>query len=230
MKKILPLYIVVFVLSFCSIVYELILAQTLSAFLANTVLRYSVTIGLYMFSMGIGVFILNKQNIKSPVRCLLNIELMLAVLGGFCVFLICFLDSLNLSRFLFQFGAHALIIGIGILTGFELPLLISIVAAYKKNSENVVLGINYFGAFGGSVAFAFIFYREIGLIGSAVCVGILNIFAGFLIGCLEKTDQCHLKKYVGRYFFFQFLLLSVFVYCLFNLNQITEYLTVLYLR
>ena len=43
-----------FVLAFCSIVYELLLGQSLSAFLGNTVLRYSVTIGLYMLSMGIG--------------------------------------------------------------------------------------------------------------------------------------------------------------------------------
>ena len=42
------IYAITFVLAFCSIVYELLLGQTLSAFLGNTVLRYSVTIGLYM--------------------------------------------------------------------------------------------------------------------------------------------------------------------------------------
>lgn len=47
-------YIFTLVLAFCSIVYELLLGQSLSAFMGNTVLRYSVTIGLYLFSMGMG--------------------------------------------------------------------------------------------------------------------------------------------------------------------------------
>ena len=45
------IYAITFILAFCSIVYELLLGQTLSAFLGNTVLRYSVTIGLYMMSL-----------------------------------------------------------------------------------------------------------------------------------------------------------------------------------
>ena len=48
-------YIITLILAFCSIVYELLLGQTLSAFFGNTVLRYSVTIGLYLFAMGMGI-------------------------------------------------------------------------------------------------------------------------------------------------------------------------------
>ena len=55
------IYFLTFILAFCSIVYELLLAQSLTAFLENTVLRYSITIGLYMFSMGYGALIAEKK-------------------------------------------------------------------------------------------------------------------------------------------------------------------------
>ena len=75
-------YLVTFVLAFCSIVYELLLGQTLSAFLGNTVLRYSVTIGLYMMSLGIGSMIAEGRLVKRPVTGLLRIEILLTVVGG----------------------------------------------------------------------------------------------------------------------------------------------------
>ena len=79
------IYTITFILAFCSIAYELLLGQSLSAFLGNTVLRYSVTIGLYMLSMGIGSLMAEGRFVKSPVTALLKIELLLTVTGGFSV-------------------------------------------------------------------------------------------------------------------------------------------------
>ena len=67
-------YAITFILAFCSIVYELLLGQTLSAFLGNTVLRYSVTIGLYMMSLGIGSMIAEGRFVERPVTSLLRVE------------------------------------------------------------------------------------------------------------------------------------------------------------
>ena len=51
------IYVVTVLVAFCSIVYELLMAQTLTLLTGNSVLRYSTTIGLYLASMGIGAFL-----------------------------------------------------------------------------------------------------------------------------------------------------------------------------
>ena len=50
-------YATALVLAACSLLYELLIAQTLSILAANTVVWYSVTIGVYLASMGLGALI-----------------------------------------------------------------------------------------------------------------------------------------------------------------------------
>ena len=59
-----------FILAFCGLSYELILAQGLSAFLDNTVLRYSTTIGLYMFALGLGALPFATADARRPALAL----------------------------------------------------------------------------------------------------------------------------------------------------------------
>src|SRR5690606_31904867 len=108
------------VLAFCSIVYELLLGQTLSAFLGNTVLRYSVTIGLYMLSMGIGALSLQMRPSEAPVISLQWVEIFLTALGGFSVVALFLLDAFGVPDALLSGAAHSLIIVIGFLTGLEI--------------------------------------------------------------------------------------------------------------
>ena len=68
------IYTITFILAFCSMAYELLLGQSLSAFMGNTVLRYSVTIGLYMLSMGIGSLMAEGRIVKHPVTSLLKLR------------------------------------------------------------------------------------------------------------------------------------------------------------
>ena len=70
-------YVIIFILAYCSIVYELTMAQSLSAFLGDTVLRYSTTIGLYLASMGIGAFLCRGGLFRNPAYSLVKIEIML---------------------------------------------------------------------------------------------------------------------------------------------------------
>ncbi len=201
-------YGIAFILAFCSIAYELILAQSLAAFLENTVLRYSVTIGLYMFSMGFGALAAEGRLIRYPVLTLLKVETGLTIIGGFSVVFLHTLDFFTMSRVVFSFCAHGLIVFIGILTGLEIPLLIEIgrmpernrtaslkyfhiqrlgrpkvsepvVSGYKV--ENKVLAVDYLGAFSGTVIFAFLFYPRMGLVPSAFLTGMLNAVAGLVL-------------------------------------------------
>lgn len=95
------IYALAFLLAFCSIIYELLLGQSLSAFLGNTVLRYSVTIGLYMLSMGIGALLAEGRFVKHAVTTLLKVEVLLTVCGGFSVIFLLLVDSAGVPDVVF---------------------------------------------------------------------------------------------------------------------------------
>jgi len=175
------IYVFTFLLGFCSIVYELLLGQSLSAFLGNTVLRYSVTIGLYMLSMGIGSLLAEGRWVKHAVITLIRVEILLTLTGGFSVIFLLLMASVGMPDLLFSAMAHSLIVVIGILTGFEIPLLIEMRAQEKEHTEQVVLGVDYLGAFTGTVVFAFVFYPTIGLIPTAFFVALLNALVGICL-------------------------------------------------
>jgi len=175
------IYAITFVLAFCSIVYELLLGQTLSAFLGNTVLRFSVTIGLYMMSLGIGSMIAEGRFVERPVTSLLRVELLLTLVGGSSVVFLFFISALGVPPWVLSLVAHSIIIGIGILSGFEIPLLINLKNFEAENRDNAIIGVNYLGAFLGTMVFAFVLYPFVGLVPTAFTVAFLNAVVGVLL-------------------------------------------------
>lgn len=183
------LFAVTLVVAACSIIYELLLAQTLSALLGDTVLRYSITIGTYLGALGIGAMLCERSPI-APVRRLIRIELLLSAIGGIAVPLLYFFDALQRSTyffgaesfagsawvpFVFLLASHAVIIAIGLLSGFEVPLLLSIGERIRRNSTNRVLGVDYLGALIGSVAFPLILVRQTGLLAAGFLTAMCNL-------------------------------------------------------
>ncbi len=216
------IYIFTFILAFCSMAYELLLGQSLSAFLGNTVLRYSVTIGLYMLSMGIGSLMAEGRFVKSPVTSLLKIEPLLTVTGGFSVIALLVIDAAGLPPLLFSALAHSLIIIIGIFTGFEIPLLMHLKNLETKQSESTVLGVDYLGAFFGTVVFAFVFYPIVGLIPTAFFVATLNAAVGVALLTQASKVQSHEHRQYHALIAIQSILLLVLVACLSTASTINE--------
>ncbi len=216
------IYIFTFILAFCSMAYELLLGQSLSAFLGNTVLRYSVTIGLYMLSMGIGSLMAEGRFVKSPVTALLKIELLLTVTGGFSVIALLVIDAAGLPPLLFSALAHSLIIIIGIFTGFEIPLLMHLKNLETKQSENTVLGVDYLGAFFATVVFAFVFYPIVGLIPTAFFVATLNAAVGVALLTQTSKVQSNEHRQYHALIAIQSVLLIVLVACLSTASTINE--------
>jgi spermidine synthase len=215
-------YAITFVLAFCSIVYELLLGQTLSAFLGNTVLRYSVTIGLYMMSLGIGSMIAEGRFVKRPVTSLLRVELLLTLVGGSSVVFLFFVNALGVPPLVLSVIAHALIIVIGILSGFEIPLMISLKNFEAENKDNAIIGVNYLGAFLGTMVFAFVLYPFVGLVPTAFFVAFLNAIVGVLLltqaKYVDETEQRHYRVLLG----FVATLMLILVYCLIDAERISE--------
>ena len=207
-------YFIVFSLALSSICYELILAQSLSAFLENTILRYSVTIGLYMCSLGIGALFAGEKWTRQSVINLLKIEIGLTMIGGFSVALLFLTDAFDVGRMGFLMVSHLLIVAIGFLSGFEIPLLVRMAEFYKKSPVNQVLAINYAGAFCGTVLFAFYLYPHLGLLPAAFLIGIVNAVSGLCLYFEEKqVEAADLKVFYSILYLlvFLFLILSLCV-------------------
>jgi spermidine synthase len=223
------IYTITFVLAFCSIVYELLLGQTLSAFLGNTVLRYSVTIGLYMMSLGIGSMIAEGRFVKHPVTSLLRVEILLTLVGGSSVVVLFFVNALGVPPIVLSVIAHTLIIVIGILSGFEIPLLISLKNFEAENRDNTIIGVNYLGAFLGTIVFAFALYPFVGLVPTAFTVAFMNAIVGILLLTQAKyVDESEQRQYRAMLGFAAALVL-VLGYCLLAATRISEWILKSYL-
>ena len=224
------IYSLTFMLAFCSIVYELLLGQALSAFLGNTVLRYSVTIGLYMMSLGIGSMIAEGRFVARPAVALLRVETLLTLFGGGSVVLLFFIDSTGATGITLSITAHLLIIIIGVLSGFEIPLLIALKNLDAEYRDNAIIGINYLGAFLGTMTFAFILYPYVGLISTAFIVALLNAAVGMLLMLQKKhVSASDLPHFHGMLVIVSTLAV-VLVYYLIMADHISELVLQAYLN
>ncbi len=223
------IYSITFVLAFCSIVYELLLGQALSAFLGNTVLRYSVTIGLYMLSLGIGSLLAEGRSVARPVLSLLLVETLLTLIGGSSVVLLFFVNAQEVSLTVISIVAHGLIIIIGVLSGFEIPLLIKLKAYEQSNKDNAIIGVNYLGAFSGTVAFALLLYPYAGIVTTSFFVALSNAMVGVALIRKEKFVDINQKQLFRIFILLEIALMLVLVGCLITSNKISDLLLSHYL-
>ena len=166
-KKLSLLYFITFIVAACSILYELLLANSISLIAGSTVVWYSVTIGVYLGSMGIGAFYKDKIFADNePAQKLFNVEVILSILGGTVAALVSFSYSLSVYFISLHWGQMAiafffvmgvfLVFAVGFLSGIELPLLMEIgndLNKGKRRISNRVLGADYFGSLAGAVLF-----------------------------------------------------------------------------
>ncbi|MCI5080298.1 MAG: polyamine aminopropyltransferase [Saprospiraceae bacterium] len=170
----------IFVAGLCSIIYELLISTTSSYFLGDSIKQFSITIGVYMASMGLGSF-LSRIFQRDLILRFIEVEILLGLIGGSSVPILYFVFS-DLNYVAFQLSMIGLIIIIGILTGLEIPLLARIMKEYyplKINLSNV-LSMDYFGALAATLLFPFILLPWIGVFLSSLVFGIVNIGIGFL--------------------------------------------------
>lgn len=174
----------VMVVALCGIVYELIIAAVSSYLLGNSVYQFSMTIGFFMFAMGIGSYI-SKWFQSDLVATFINVEIAVALIGGFCSSLLFLMFPYTSMYRPVMFG---LIILIGTCVGLEIPLLARILSRSTEWKESIanVLSLDYLGALAGSVAFPLLMLPTLGLFQSSFVIGLLNvgvaIFSIFIFG------------------------------------------------
>jgi len=170
------LYINVLVVATCGLIYEL-LAGTLASFvLGDSVTQFSTIIGTYLGSMGVGAW-LSRFVKTGTARCFIEVELGVALLGGFSAPLL-FLGFAKLHWF--GVVLYGIVFLIGVLVGLELPLLMRILKDHVEFSDLVsrVLAFDYIGAVVASLLFPILLVPHLGLIRTSLLFGILNAAVG----------------------------------------------------
>lgn len=186
-----PLLFTTLIISICSIVYELIIGSLSSYLLGDSITQFSVTIGLYLFAMGLGSYF-SKYIEKNLFTCFVSIEILVGVFGGFSstILFVCYIYTQ-----VYQVAMYILIIVIGMLVGLEIPLLVRII---ENNGQSLKSGLanlfafDYLGGLIGSILFPVLLLPKLGYISIGFCTGLMNLGAALIIVLKYKQN---IKKY-----------------------------------
>ena len=170
--------------------YEILFAQIMAILFGSTAMYYAATIGLYLFSLGLGSIVYLRTCPKGNASLLIGVEIALSFLGAASPMILLLLAGLlpadthsTLSPAL-GFGFLFIVI-IGLLTGIELPCLMDL-AAPSESTSIQVLSWDLFGTFIGGPLVLFGLYPVFGLISAAATLGLLNVVAAL---CLISVTE-----------------------------------------
>lgn len=166
----------VFIAGLCSIVYELLISTAATYFLGDGVKQFSIIIGVYLFSMGIGAFF-SKFFKDRSLFFFIKIEYVLGFIGGISVPLIYYL-FVSVSPLMLQIACLIIVFFIGLLTGMEVPLLTFARDDDFKNNLSNILSLDYIGGLIATLIFPFVLLPFVGLFYSSLIFGLLNILLG----------------------------------------------------
>jgi spermidine synthase len=205
------------ILAFCSIVYELLLANTLGIITGNYVWWQSLTIGVYIGGLGLGAYFSNR--LKDTYLNLINVEVALSFLGALSVFYVyvfhgiykyldsiyyftsdynasIYLQNIFVAKIMFFIIVQILTLAIGVLSGFEIPLMMKMAElrlGTSEDNEYRIFGINYIGTLIGSVLFAYLLLPEFDVIKTSAIVAFINLLVCLYF--LIKYLPSKIKKY-----------------------------------
>jgi len=175
----------ILVVALCGIVYELIIGTVSSYLLGNSVYQFSLTIGFFMFAMGVGSYV-SRFFHGNLIQIFIWVELILALIGGLCSISLFMLFPY--APWFYTVGMFSFISAIGFLVGLEIPLLMRVLSERSTTRESIadVLSLDYIGALGGSVLFPILLLPSLGLISSSFAIGLTNAMVALLsVLCLR---------------------------------------------
>lgn len=169
----------VFFLSMCGIIYELVLGSLATYLLGNPVQQYSITIGFFLSSMGIGSY-LSRYLTRNILGNFIAIEAALGFVGGVSVIVLSYLFSFSPT----YYALHVFfLIIIGTLVGLEIPLVTRILKRYGalKDILSNVLTLDFIGGLAGSLMFPLVLFPFLGRMLTSILVGAVNICVAIVI-------------------------------------------------
>ena len=166
------LYLNVFVVASCGLVYELLAGTLGSYLLGDSVTQFSLVIGLYLSAMGVGAW-LSRHVDRNLARRFVDVELAVALVGGLSAPIL-FLAFAEVEHF--QLVLLAFVFAIGVLVGLELPLLMRLLQGQVTFKDLVarVLTFDYVGALAAALLFPLVFVPRLGLVRTSLAMGLGN--------------------------------------------------------
>ncbi len=166
------LFVNVFVIATCGLVYELLAGTLGSYLLGDSVTQFSLVIGLYLSAMGVGAW-LSKFLDGDLARRFIDVELAVALVGGLSTPAL-FLVFAQVAHF--QFLLLGAVFVIGVLVGLELPLLMRLLEGQIafKDLVSRVLTFDYVGALAAALLFPLLFVPSLGLVRTSLVMGLCN--------------------------------------------------------
>ena len=169
------LLVSVFVVASCGLAYELIAGALASYLLGDSVLQFSTVIGCYLFAMGVGAWLARFVADEDLLSRFIDVELLVGLLGGVSAALL-FLVFAWLAQ-PFRAVLYALVFGIGVLVGMEIPLVMRVLHGRQAQFRELVsrvLTFDYLGALAVSLLFPLLLAPRLGLSRTAFLFGLLN--------------------------------------------------------
>ena len=173
-----------FLIAICGLIYELLEGTLSSYLLGDSIFHFSLVIGLFMSSMGIGAWLSRfiEHNLE---KAFIQLQLTIALVGGFSAFILFFAFAYieNYSAFL-----YLITISLGTMLGIEIPLIIRILKesfSLKTNISNVFT-VDYIGALFASLLFPLVLVPQLGLMQTSFLFGMVNLFVGSMAWYIFK--------------------------------------------
>lgn len=146
--------------------------------MGDSVLQFSLVIGLFMGAMGLGSW-LSRFAETNLEQTFISLQLGLALLGGLSAITLYFAFAWidNYWPFLLL-----VCIGNGTMIGLEIPIIIRILKVHLPLKQNVsdVLTADYIGAVFASLLFPLILIPQLGILQTGVIFGLLNVVVASL--------------------------------------------------
>jgi len=196
-----------FVIAICGLVYELLESTLSSYLLGDSIYHFSLIIGLFMSSMGVGAW-LSRFIEQRLERAFVLLQMSIALIGGFSTFILFYAFAYigNYEAFL-----YLITLLLGSMLGVEIPLLIRIMEqsfSLKSNISNVFT-MDYIGALFAALLFPLVLMPQLGLMQTSFLFGGLNLMVGSMAWYIFRENLT--KRYLIGLILIALLLLGGFV-------------------
>jgi spermidine synthase len=188
-----------FIIAICGLVYELLESTLSSYLLGDSIYHFSLIIGLFMSSMGVGAWLSRFIEVHLE-RAFVWLQMSIALVGGFSAFMLFYAFAYigNYEAFL-----YLITILLGSMLGIEIPLIIRILKesfSLKTNISNVFT-VDYIGALFAALLFPLVLVPQLGLMQTSFLFGGLNLMVGTMAWYI-------FREALGKKYLFPLLLIA----------------------
>lgn len=179
--------LLMFLLGGCGLAYEYTLSKIASDLLGNSVQQWATMIATMLFAMGLGAEVQKHTPANVLADRLITTQVMLAVLGGFGPLIM--IHGFALLPQLYIIIQYALAFGVGMLIGYEIPLMMRINeedAPDMRINLAQILKMDYIGALVGALLWTFLLVRYMSIDRISFVVGLATMASAILCWFLYR--------------------------------------------